>query len=122
MLGRTFQRLHLGLSTHELRQPASRRALQPGSKWSEAHHLINVDRLAHAFDPGRTQRLELKISFDEFARLLAYRDCPCSRERLQARGQVRGGSYSCEFNLPGAGRDLANYDFAGVHANANLYR
>ena len=117
-----LERLHLALAPDELRQPAPRRALQPRAQRPEPGHLVNIDRLADAFDLGRPQRLEREIALDQLARLLADCDRAGRRERLHPRGEIGRMPDRRVFGLSAAGRDRAHHHFAGVHADARFDR
>src|SRR6202035_5141435 len=62
LLGGILERLHLALPPDAPCEPVARRALQPGAQRSEAGDLVNVDRLAHAFDFGRTKTVEKEVA------------------------------------------------------------
>ena len=117
-----LHRLHLALAPDELRQPAPGRALQPRAQRPEPGHLVNVDRLADAFDPGRAERLEREVALAQLARLLADRDRAGRRERLHPRREVGRMPDRRVLGLARAGRDRAHHHFAGVHADARLDR
>ena len=122
LLGRALERVHLGIPPHELRQSAAGRALQPRPQRPESCHLINADRLAQAFDPGRTQRLELEVSFHQFAGPLADRDRAGRCERLHPRCEIGGVADRCVLGMSFAGGDRSNDHLARVHADACFER
>ena len=57
--------LHVGVAADEARESARARDLEPRAQRAQSRHLVNVDRLADAFDPGRAERLEREIALDE---------------------------------------------------------
>ena len=116
LIGGMLERLHLALAPDELGQPAAGRTLQPRAQRSEPGHLINVDRLADAFDSGRTQRFELEVAFDEFARLFSDRDRTGRRQRLHPRGEIGGVPDRRVLDLTRAGRNRTHHHLASVHA------
>src|ERR1700692_775940 len=85
-----FERLHLALPPDESSEPAARRALQPGAQRSEAGDLVYVDRVAHAFDFGRTQTVEKEVALTELPDLFSRRDGTDRRQHLHPRGEVGG--------------------------------
>ena len=89
-LGRHEHCFHLAFAPDELCKAAPGCALQAGAQGTEPGHLVNIDQLGDAFYFGRTQRLELEISLDQFARLLTDRDRAGWRDGLHPRRQVGG--------------------------------
>jgi hypothetical protein len=77
------------LASDELREAPSHRTLQSRAQRSQTGDLVNVDRLTNALDPGRSQRLNREVTFDQFAQGLADRDRSRSCERLQSRRKTR---------------------------------
>ena len=82
-------------------------------------HFIDVDRLADAFDPGRTQRLEREIALDQLARVFTNRNRSHWCDRLQARREVGRMADRRIFGAL-AGLDRSHHDLAGMDADANL--
>ena len=82
--------LKLALAPDELGQPAPRRELEMVRSGPSPSHFVNVDRLADAFDLGRSQATQLEIAFAQLARVFADRDRADRRERLQPRGKIGG--------------------------------
>jgi hypothetical protein len=121
-LGRGLHRLHLALAANELGESAPSRSLQSRPQRPEARHLINVDRLAYAFDLGRAHRLQLKISLDELAGLLTGCNRASRRERLHPRGEIGRVPDRRVLCVSAAGRDRTHDHFARVHADTRFDR
>jgi len=119
---RRLERLHVAFAPDETRESPRTRHLQPRAQRPRPHHLVNTDRLAEAFDPGWSERLELEISFHELTGVLADCDRSGGRHGLHPRGQVRGVPDRRIFGVAPAGHDRAHHDFAGVHPDARLDR
>src|SRR5215467_4907471 len=77
--------LHLPPASDELRITATSPALQPRTQRTDARYLIYVDRLADAFDPRRTKRLETEVAFTQFAGPIRDRNRSGRRKRLHSR-------------------------------------
>jgi hypothetical protein len=60
-----LHRIHLTLPSDEFGQPAAGRMLKPRPQRSRAGDLVDVDRFAHPFDSGWTQRLENEVALAE---------------------------------------------------------
>jgi hypothetical protein len=78
----------------------------------DAGHFINVDRLAGAFDFGRAQRLQSKVTLDQLARRLGHHDRPGACDALQARCEIGGMSDGRVFDLSRTGRDRADHGYS----------
>src|SRR5262249_21383411 len=59
------QMFHFNVSPHESRQSAAGRAMKPRAQWPYSNHFVGLDRIAHAFDSGVAERLELEVSGDQ---------------------------------------------------------
>src|ERR1019366_9946308 len=88
----------------------------------QSDNLVNVYRLGDTFDPGWSECLELEISLDEFARMLADRDRSGWRDGLHPRCEIGRMADGRVFRVAIAGGDRAHHNFAGVHADARLDR
>ena len=120
LLGGVFERLHLALAPDELGQPAPCRTLQSRPQRPEAGHLINIDRLADAFDSGWTQRLQDKIAFTQFSDLLSRCDGTDWRQQLNSRGQVRRMPNRSVLCLSRAGCDRTHHNLASIRSDPRL--
>src|SRR6516162_90169 len=81
---RVLEGLHLGMTANEFRVASSGRTLQPRTQRAETGYLIHLDGFGHAFDPCRTNRLELEISLDKVPRRFAHHYRAGPRDRLHA--------------------------------------
>src|SRR5208282_6936476 len=116
---RVFERaLHLrqfGLASHELGEPAPRRRLQPRTQLAEPRHVVHVDRLADAFNPGCAERRQDEVAFAKAAGRLAHHDRPGPRDALQPRCEIGRVTDWGVLDLALAGLNRADHYFAGVY-------
>jgi hypothetical protein len=119
LLGGMPQCFHLALASNELGQPAADRTLQLRAQRPESGHLVNVNRLADAFDPAGAERLELEVTFDEFLDTLSDHHRARRREGLQARRQAHRMPYGGVFTMCVAGLDGSDHHFSAVDSHPN---
>jgi hypothetical protein len=72
--GGVFERLHLTLAAHELREAPSSRELKVNAQGPSAHHLVHLDRGMEPFHRLRSQRPELEVALAQSLRRFTDRD------------------------------------------------
>src|SRR5216684_5663263 len=120
VLRRMLHRLHLALPPDELRQATARRTLQAGAQRPQPGYLVNLDRLADAFDFGWTQTVEEKVALTELPDLFGRCDGTDWRQHLHPRGEVGGMPYRRVLGMRLAGLDRTHHHLPRIHSDTRL--
>src|SRR4029453_15473107 len=112
--------LNLPVPADEAPGPSARRGLEAGAGGAGSHQLEHLDRLCEPLDRHRAERGDLDEALAEVERLGSEPDAAGCRELLHAGGQVRGLPHGRVVHAQVAA-DGADYDVAGVEADANLH-
>src|SRR4029453_15251132 len=110
--------LKLRVPADEAREPSARRGLEAGGGGAGAPQ--PPARLWEPLDRHRAERGDLDEALAEVERLGSEPDAAGCRELLHAGGQVRGLPHGRVVHAQVAA-DGADYDVAGVEADANLH-
>ncbi len=121
-LERLVELFQFRATSHELRQSARRRHLQPRPERTDRNHLVHVDRIADALDSHRAQRLQIEVAGREFLRLLGDDDRSGRRERLHPRRQAHRMPNRRVLGMRVVGANRSHHNFAGIEPDPNLDR
>src|SRR5712664_2062346 len=86
---------------------------------SRADHLIDVDRLANAFDFGRPETAQFEVTLDQMPRILANYDATRRRHGLHPRREIGRMTHRRVLGVP-AGMYHAQDHFARVDPDTDL--
>jgi hypothetical protein len=112
--------LKLRVPADEAREPPARRGLEAGAGGAGPHQLEHLDRLCDPLDRHRAERGDLDEAFTKVERLGGEPDAAGCRELLHAGSKVRRLPHGRVVHAQVAA-DRADYDVAGVEADADLH-
>ncbi len=85
---RRLENGHVAVAPDERGEPAGARTIEAGAKRPHGFEVEERDRLAHAFDLGAPQILQLEVALDEPRRVLGETDVPRLGECFHALRQA----------------------------------